>query len=408
MVARPNSPFTLGVTGTNGKTSTTLLIAEILRQAGLSVLSETTLGVGTQSGVIEPRGPEPFVERMRGFAEAGVERLVLEVTSEALAHGWAKRWRFDLGVFTNLSRDHLNAHGSFEHYLASKAQLFVHLREGSSAVLNACDEASTFIERVTAAGVRRLYFAAPSRGKALLEPSLAARACSLSRTGTAIELEPSDFADALGGHLEIRLIGAIFAENALAAALAALAAGVAPERVREGLLALARVPGRFEIVVHSPCVVIDYAHTEDALGRTCDTGRQLLDELGGSRLIVVFGAGGDRDAEKRVPMGEAVGSRADLAIVTNDNPRDEPPEIIANAILAGLKRGGRAECVVELDRARAIARALDSAKPNDVVLICGKGHETEQTIASMHTHFDDAACVRALCSEETRATRFDA
>ncbi|MFZ5896979.1 MAG: Mur ligase family protein [Myxococcota bacterium] len=392
--------FSVGVTGTNGKTSTTLFIAEILRQSGKSsdVLSETTLGVGLGPNEIAPRGAEPFIERMRGFAAAGARRLALEVTSEALAQGWAKRWRFDLGVFTNLSHDHLNAHGSFEHYLASKAQLFVHLRPNCSAVFNASDPASGFIDRVTPKAVARRYFAAASRGPGLVKAELEATACRLDRTGTHIELAPSELAEAFGGALSIRLIGSVFAENALAAALAGLAAGATPEAVRTGLQALARVPGRFEVIAQAPCVAIDYAHTEDALARTCDSGRALLSELGGARLIVVFGAGGGRDVEKRVPMGRAVGARADIAIVTNDNPRNEPPELIASALAAGLREGGRAELHVEIDRRKAIARALEAARPNDVVLICGKGHEREQTLGGESVHFDDAACVRALCS----------
>lgn len=389
--------FTVGVTGTNGKTSTTLLIAEILRQAGLSVLSETTLGTSLARGEFEARGSS-FFERMRAAADNGVRHFALETTSEALAHGWAKRWRFDLGVFTNLTRDHLDAHGSFEHYLASKAQLFVHLRAGSSAVLNAADEASLLIERVTPASVRRLFYATPERGPARVASHLQLRSCSLSAQGTLLELEPSELADAFERRLQLGLVGAVFAENALAAALAGHAAGVNPAAIRSGLLALARVPGRFEIVAQSPCVAVDYAHSEDALGRTCDSARELLSQLGGARLIVVFGAGGERDRDKRKPMGVAVGARADLAIVTNDNPRSEPPEDIAHAVLAGVQAGGRARSVVELDRAAAIACALEAAGPRDVVLICGKGHERTQTQGATSAAFDDAECVRRLCS----------
>ncbi|MGC4086808.1 MAG: cyanophycin synthetase [Polyangiaceae bacterium] len=315
-----------------------------------------------------------------------------------------KRWRtagLSAGASTSVcspisSHDHLNAHGSFEHYLASKAQLFVHLRRGSSAVLNANDQAASYIERVTPPYVRRLYFSAPSRGPRWAMPDLALRSCKLNRRGTLIELEPSELADALGRKLEIRLLGAAFAENALAAALAGYAVGLSPEQLKAGLLSLDRVPGRFELVVDSPCVAVDYAHSEDALRRTCQAGRALLGEIGGGKLVVVFGAGGERDAEKRVPMGRAVGESADLAIVTNDNPRGEEPSLIAQALLRGVHAGGRARGVVELDRRRAIERALDAAGRNDVVLVCGKGHESEQVGAALREHFDDAECVRSL------------
>ncbi|HET9934322.1 MAG TPA: UDP-N-acetylmuramyl-tripeptide synthetase [Polyangiaceae bacterium] len=387
----------VGVTGTNGKTSTASFIAEVLRCAGRRVVCETTVGSNTQPNEFVPPGAGPFGQRMQRFVDAGVEHFVLETTSEALAHGWAKRWRFDVGVFTNLSHDHLNAHGSAEHYLASKAQLFVHLSPGGTAVLNANDVASTFIERVTPSTVRRLYFSAPSRGETLVPPTLALARCALDRDGTHIELLPGELADGLGRELHIRLVGEVFAENALAAALAGFSFGLEPRVLKAGLFSLERVPGRFEVVVREPCVVVDYAHSEDALLRTCVAGRALLAQLGGSKLIVVFGAGGDRDAEKRTPMGRAVGAHADVAIVTNDNPRSEDPQYIAQALLLGARSGGRAECFVELERPRAIARALETAGKNDVVLICGKGHELYAVTDGDSAPRDDVDCVRRLC-----------
>ncbi len=386
--------FTVGVTGTNGKTSTTLLISSMLRAAGHGVALETTLGIGTDIEALESREQHGFVECMQKARASGIRHLAVEVTSEALARGWAKKWRFDLGVFTNLSRDHLDAHGTFEHYLASKAQLFVHLGPGRTAVLNAADPACELLHRVIPEDVVRSCYALDSRGPALLPPALTVSAVTVTSEGTTLQLAPSDAATRLGGTLQTALIGAVFAENTLAAALAALAAGLEPQAVHAGLRALRRVPGRFELVARSPLVAVDYAHTPDALARTCDTARELAKGAGAGRVIVVFGAGGNRDTVKRRPMGEAVGSRADFAIVTNDNPRDEDPRAIARAVESGCRRGGRAHVQVELDRRTAIRRAIELAEPRDVVVLCGKGHETGQIIGGETLPFDDAEVVR--------------
>ncbi|HET9958612.1 MAG TPA: UDP-N-acetylmuramyl-tripeptide synthetase [Polyangiaceae bacterium] len=385
----------IGVTGTNGKTSTTLFVAEVLRAAGLAVASETTIGVGARLGEYDSPSQSTFFDRMRGHADAGVTHLALEVTSEALASGWAKRWRFDAGVFTNLSHDHLNAHGSFEHYLASKAQLFVHLPSGAVAVFNSADPVSGWLERVTPADVRRLYFAAASRGPAMRAADLAARLTHVGPLGTTAELEPSELSEALDRKLEIELLGEVFLENALAAALVAWGHGIEPQTIQRGLRSVSKIPGRFEVIARAPWVVVDYAHTPDALARTLATGRALLADTSGAKLIVVFGAGGDRDANKREAMGVAVGRRADVAILTNDNPRREDPARIAEALARGCAQAGCARVVIELDRARAIDRALNSAGSRDLVLICGKGHERTQTERGITRHFDDAALVRA-------------
>jgi UDP-N-acetylmuramoyl-L-alanyl-D-glutamate--2,6-diaminopimelate ligase len=187
----------------------------------------------------------------------------------------------------------------------------------------------------------------------------------------------------------------VFAENALGAACAALAAGIDPAHVRSGLAACPIVPGRFEVLSTAPVVVvIDYAHSPDALARTCETARALAN---GQRVLVVFGAGGGTaDKSKREPMGRAVGERADQAIVTSDNPRDEDPAAIARSVAAGCRRGGRAYVAIELDRRRAIARALEVAKPGDVVVVAGKGHERGQIIGTETLPFSDVDEVGAL------------
>jgi UDP-N-acetylmuramoyl-L-alanyl-D-glutamate--2,6-diaminopimelate ligase len=386
--------FTVGVTGTNGKTSTTTLIAAALRAAGHSVLVETTIGYDLDGIVLDvARTHAGFLSAFERAARSGSKHAVVEVTSEALAGGYAKKWRFDMGVFTNLSRDHLESHESFEHYLASKAQLFVHLAAGSTAVFNACDEMSGLLDRATPSDVSRSWFAVPSRGPALREADLVAERVELSVDGTRATLAPSKLAEALGGSIETRLIGQVFAENALAAALAALASGAPGPAVRRGIAESPGPAGRFEVVYRAPVVAIDYAHTPDALARTCNTARSLA---GSSKVIVVFGAGGRFDPGKREPMGRAVGERADVAIVTTDNPRHEDPADIARTVATGCRRGGRAYVKLEPDRRRAIAEALERAKPGDVIVIAGKGHEREQLVGSTVIAMSDAEIVKEL------------
>lgn len=401
-VARPTPPphpwadpyFTIGVTGTNGKTSTTMLAAAAMRAAGHKVMIETTIGYYLDDAELQvPRTHGGFLAALHRSAELGCRHAAIEVTSEALAGGYAKRWRFDLGVFTNLSRDHLEAHESFEHYLASKAQLFVHLGPGRTAVLNACDEMSTVLDRAIPADVQRRWFGVPSRGPTFHEPDLAASEVTLGLDGTRVTLAPSPLAEQFGGSIETRLIGEVFAENALAAAVASVAAGIDPMTVRRGIAESPGPLGRFEVVHRSPTVVIDYAHTPDALARTCDTARKLT---GSAKVIVVFGAGGRFDPGKRGPMGRAVGSRADVAIVTTDNPRDEDPADIARVVAAGCRKGGRAYVHLEPSRRLAIENALSRAKPEDLVVIAGKGHEREQLVGQRVIAMSDAEMVREI------------
>lgn len=385
---------TVGVTGTNGKTSTTQMIWHLLGEVSEGpVLKKTTLGcwIGEEE-LTEAKDLRGFLQSFGRLADRSGTHAAVEVTSQALSIGYAKFWRFDVGVFTNLSHDHLNTHGSFEHYLASKAQLFVHLPDDGAAVLNAADETSALIDRVTPPAVKRLRFGVASRGTLAPEMDLAARAVNVSWEGTRIELLPGDLADALGGELEVPFVGEVYAENALGACLAAVHMGLSPEKLPARLATCPPVPGRFEVVSKSPTVVVDFAHTPDALLRVCRAAKELLS---GGRLLVVFGAGGERDQDKRVPMGQAVGELADLVFITTDNPRREDPKVIAEALAKGVRQG-KAACRLIPDRARAIESALSDAGPGDVVLITGRGHETTQEIGGSLIDFDDAAVVRQL------------
>lgn len=387
--------FTVGVTGTNGKTSTTHMLASAFATAGHSTLRIGTVGVELDGQAL-PRGKRftDFLATMQLAADRGCRHAVIEATSRGLAQGYARAWRFDLGVFTNLSPDHLTTHGSWEHYLAAKAQLFVHLGPGRTAVLNAADVHAAFLDQAMAPDVVRRYFYAPGRGPKQHEAELEAAHIEVTSAGTRVVLRASPFAEQLGGELRTRMVGQVFGENALAAALAGLAAGLPGEAVVRGIAACPVVPGRFEILVHGerrPIVAVDYAHSPDALLHTCATARALAGAHG--RVIVVFGAGGDASPDKRTPMGEVVGAAADLAIVTSDNPRNEDPRAIAEMLIAGLHRQ-QVQIELELDRARAIARALELATPDDVVVIAGKGHETGQVVQGRSSPFSDVDQVR--------------
>ncbi len=385
----------VGVTGTNGKTSTTRFVAAALGALVRPVPSITTIGAFidderfatalTRSGMLAA---------LRTALERGARYAALEVTSEVLARGFARTWPFRAAVFTNLTRDHLDAHGSAEHYFASKAQLFHALPAVSGvAVVNGCDEVSELLLEVTPPGVRRLTYGVASRGAAKLALTACAGPVDLTLRGTSAEIA---LAPELGGgsvRLATRAIGEIFLENALGACVVALALGAPRADVLERIAVLPTPTGRFEVVAENPVVVIDYAHTPDALERTVATARHIA---GNARVTLVFGAGGHRDRDKRPAMGAAV-ARADRAILTSDNPREEDPAEIAAAIRAGMPASF--SVLVELDRERAIRQAVLEAAVADVVVIAGKGHERTQTSGGVAREFSDHDVARHVVTE---------
>jgi UDP-N-acetylmuramoyl-L-alanyl-D-glutamate--2,6-diaminopimelate ligase len=379
--------FTVGVTGTNGKTSTTRWTAACLARLARPVAQTTTLGSFLDDRPFEAsRDFGGFLATMRAGLDVGGRFAAIEVTSEALARGFARAWPCRVGVFTNLTHDHLDAHGSPEHYLASKAQLFVGLPVGGCAVLNGGDSASDLLAEVIPPGVRIVRYAVPSRGPVTGELELRAVEVHTSWGGTRVTLEGRGELAAAPRELRIRAIGDVFAENAMAALAAAMVAG-APADEAADALAHAPVPeGRFEPVRAEgpgPRVVVDYAHTPDALARTLAVARTLCR----GSLVVIFGAGGDRDKAKREPMGVAA-SGADRVVLTSDNPRSEDPARIAAQIRAGIE--SRVHVKVELDRRAAIRDAIRGANEDDVILIAGKGHEAHQTTAGRTVSFRDA------------------
>ncbi len=384
------SLFTVGVTGTNGKTSTTALIAGLLGVLGRPVARVTTVGSFLdEERLVVPAHYAGFLSTMQRCLERGGRYAAVEFTSEALAMGFAKAWPCRVAAFTNLSLDHSDAHGSPEHYLASKAQLFMALPAGGTAVLNARDSAAGLLAEVIPDGVQLLTYGVPSRGETWAVGDLNARAVSVSFAGTRIELEPSARFPALPAALEIRAVGEVFAENALAALLAALTAGVPSALAVAALAQIAPPPGRFQLVRERPAVVVDYAHTPDALSRTLATARALCT----GRLSVVFGAGGDRDQSKRPLLGVAARA-ADRVYLTSDNPRFEEPLAIMAQIAGGL--GDHPDVVREVDRARCIEQAVRAAGADDLVLIAGKGHEQEQEAAGATIAFSDEAIVQGV------------
>ena len=392
--------FTVGVTGTNGKTTTTAWVAAALRSLAASrgegpVARATTVGFFLDDEEVPvEKTYAGFIAAMRTCFERGGRHAAIELTSEALAQGFAHAWPCQVGVFTNLTHDHLDAHGSAEHYLASKAQLFVALPAGGTAVLNAADPVFELLSEVIPVGVAVRSYAVPSRGPTLGKADLVATAVDVSWSGTRIVCAVRDDGSCSGlpRELRVRAIGEVHAENALAALLGAVAAGVPPALAAAALEVAAPPPGRFEVVHERPYVVVDYAHSPDALERSVQTARKLAK----GALCVVFGAGGQRDQAKRAPMGEAA-RPADHVILTTDNPRDEDPAAIAAEIAIGLR--GHGSVRIELDRRGAITTAIASAGAEDVVLIAGKGHEVEQQVGGATRRFSDVEVAReALAS----------
>lgn len=380
------------VTGTNGKTTTTSLIAAIVEAAGEPAGCVTTLGAwvaGEQAGE-KPTG-EAFVRTLDLAAARGVKTLAIETTSQALGEGFSRSWPARVAVFTNLSRDHLDYHGTPERYLAAKAQLFMGLPSDGVAILNVADPASALLDEVTPPAVRRLGYAAraPDPECAAIPLTLYAEHIAVDETGTHARLAASPFADALGGRLDLALVGDVHVENALAAALAGSALGYGFDAIREGLAKFAGVPGRFQVVHRRPLVVVDFAHTTDALRRTLSVARSLVAARQG-RVLCVFGCGGDRDPGKREEMGAVAARGADVVVITSDNPRSEDPAAIADVVQMGASASeGNALLIRLLDRGEAIARAVELATSVDIVVIAGKGHEKTQIVGDRELPFDD-------------------
>ncbi|MGH9662773.1 MAG: UDP-N-acetylmuramoyl-L-alanyl-D-glutamate--2,6-diaminopimelate ligase [Bryobacteraceae bacterium] len=381
---RPDERIALtGITGTNGKTTTGFLLDSILRTAG-----RTTALIGTIEHRIGGRiltavntTPESLdVVRMLAELEAaGGTHATMEVSSHALALGRVDGLEFHTAVFTNLTRDHLDYHGTMEDYFAAKRRLFegAGARAPRHAVLNHDDEAARRIP--VAEGTRAWWYG--------LGNGAAVRAAQVASTIEGLRFE-------VGPHrIESALVGRVNVYNILAAWCAGLSLGLNEETIAAGIAALGAVPGRFERIDEGQPfgVVVDYAHTDDALRNVIAVARQLTS----GRVITLFGCGGDRDRTKRPLMGQAAAEASDFVVLTSDNPRSEDPPAIINDALVGLQRRDVPHAV-EPDRAAAIRRAIQEARAGDIVIVAGKGHETYQVLKDRTIAFDDREVARGV------------
>ncbi len=383
----------VGVTGTNGKTTTTFLVRSILEGAGTrcGLLGTVKRVVGGVEEEVERTTPEAIdLQRtMRRMVESGDEACALEVSSHALVLGRAAAIDFDVAAFTNLTQDHLDFHADMEDYFGAKRELFLPEARGTTPVCAVVNIDDTFGERLAdeleATGKSRLTRVSSAGNDA----DLSAREIEFDAAGARFELHgagpPREVRLPLAGHFNV--------DNALAALGAALALGIDPAAAVEALAGAEPVPGRMEPVDAGQdfAVLVDYAHTPDSLDNVLAAGRKLTD----GRLISVFGCGGDRDPHKRPLMGAAAASASDLTIVTSDNPRNEDPDAIIAGILEGIDHGSGDGVRVEPDRREAIAAGVAAAEPGDLLVIAGKGHEQGQELAGGHTvPFDDREVAR--------------
>jgi UDP-N-acetylmuramoyl-L-alanyl-D-glutamate--2,6-diaminopimelate ligase len=405
----------IGVTGTNGKTSTTYIVESILAQAGwrTGLIGTVEIRYAGEREVAVNTTPESLdLQRtLRAMCTAQVDAALMEVSSHGLELGRVGGCAFRVAAFTNLSQDHLDFHGSMDSYLASKARLFRnHLAPGAIAVVNVDDPASEKIigiARDSGADILRV-----GRGRDA-QADLRLNSSEIQLEGTRAELE-----DATGRfEVELPLIGDFNLENLLVATGIARALGIDSDLIARGIAVCPQVPGRLERVQgpgrNEPTVLVDYAHTPDAVEKLLCAVRPLCE----GRLIAVFGCGGDRDRAKRPLMAEAVARNADLAIATSDNPRTEDPSQILTDVEAGLRDLERVEAdvlfsreaepagryAVLVDRRQAINLALAEATASDTVVLAGKGHEDYQIIGHEKFPFDDRdEARRALLERETR------
>ena len=382
---------TVGVTGTNGKSTVCWLVRSILqaagRQTGLLGTIEYSDGFATSGSTLTTPDSRALSEWLSRMVERGTTHVALELSSHALDQHRAAGTLLDAAVITNLTQDHFDYHGDFDSYRASKQRIVDQVKPGGRVVLNADDPTVTGMDhyRETQDNVITYGLETPADVSATIR----------RETGyeSRFELSAGD------ERIEVctRLIGRHNVSNCLAAAAAALQFGITLNEIATGIETLTCVPGRLESVdCGQPFSIrVDYAHTDDALRRSLRSLRALTP----GRLLCIFGAGGDRDRSKRPLLGRAA-READLAIVTSDNPRSEDPRQIIADILGGFDETSR-QPHVEVDRTEAIRWALDRAKPGDCVLIAGKGHETVQIVGEQRIPFDDRSVVRDFLKRET-------
>ncbi len=380
----------IGITGTNGKTTTSYIIRSILRKAGFKVGLIGTIQIMIEEETMPIHNTTPDVVELQHILammrDKGMDYVVMEVSSHALDQDRVAGIEFDTAVFTNLTQDHLDYHKTLENYKLAKAKLFRLLSEpgtkqGKTAVVNMDDAAGeTMLEH---AGCRHLTYAIDKAADLRAED---------------IDVLPGGAKFSLLGSfgrmdLRLRITGIFNVYNVMSATGAALAEGIAPKVIEEALQEFVRVPGRFELVDEGQefSVIVDYAHTPDGVENVLRTARQIAKR----HIITVFGCGGDRDRTKRPIMGRLAAELSDTVIATSDNPRTEDPEFILSQVEAGVKEKigtKHHECIV--DRRSAIFRAVELAQTDDIVVILGKGHEDYQILKDRTIHFDDREVAR--------------
>jgi UDP-N-acetylmuramoyl-L-alanyl-D-glutamate--2,6-diaminopimelate ligase len=386
----------IGITGTNGKTTTTYIIDQILRDnqwlTGLMGTIQMRIGNETYDTENTTQEALELQRNFRKMRDVGTAYCVMEVSSHAIALGRVKGCAFRTALFTNLTQDHLDFHKTMEHYRDTKGLFFARLGNDYSpnfdkrkyAVLNADDPASEHFAQMTSAEV--VTYGIDHKA------DVQASDIQISALGTSFLLN-SFYGET---PIQLKLIGKFNVYNALGAIAATLLEGVPLEQIRNSLENMMIVPGRMEPIMEGQrfLVAVDYAHTPDGLENALSTIKEFV--LG--RIITVFGCGGDRDKGKRPKMGKIAAQYSDYVFVTSDNPRTEDPELILKDIEPGLSEIGFPDNKYEMiaDRAAAIKKAIEMASPNDVVLIAGKGHETYQIIGTVKNHFDDREVAREV------------
>ena len=381
----------IGITGTNGKTTTSYLIRAILREAGYKVGLIGTIQIMMEEEVFPIHNTTPDVVELQHtlaiMRDKGMDYVVMEVSSHALDQNRVAGIEFDTAVFSNLTQDHLDYHKTLENYKLAKAKLFDLLgkegvKENKTAVVNADDEAGkTMLEH---AKCRQLTYGIENKA------SLQATNVEVLASGANFTLT-EEFLGKLD--LQLHITGIFNVYNVMAAVGAAIAEKIDPAVIEKALLNFTSVPGRFELVKAGQdfSIIVDYAHTPDGVENVLNTARRIAKK----KIIAVFGCGGDRDRTKRPIMGRLAADLADVVIATSDNPRSEDPAFILSEVEAGVKEtigDKHHECII--DRREAIFRAVELAETDDIVIILGKGHEDYQILKDKTIHFDDKEVAR--------------
>lgn len=387
----------IGVTGTNGKTTTTHIIAHLLRSQGytVGVIGTVHILIDDQSYPIHNTTPDvaDLQQILQQMVDAGVTHCIMEVSSHALALGRTAGVEYDTAVFTNLTQDHLDFHKTFDNYLAAKAKLFkqvsasYQVKEGKGAVINVDDAYGQSIVDVTTSPM--ITYSTEGKG-------------SMNASDLTVTAKSSQFTlnyDGKSYPISTKIAGMFNVYNTLAAVGATLYEGLSMEEIVKGLATFTAVPGRFELIEEGQdfAVVVDYAHTPDGLENILQTAKKIVE----NRILVVFGCGGDRDATKRPIMGRIAAQFGDRVFVTSDNPRTEDPVQIVKDVEVGVREGLHDDVTYEVivDRREAIHKAIAEATTGDVVIIAGKGHEDYQILKDETIHFDDREVAREALKE---------